>query len=330
MSRCILSPDDPVYASAKALWIEPFAFQEQFQGKRVRTELAWALAVLFGVPAAQANVLCEAVELMNTASLIHDDVFDGDCLRRGHPSVWAKYGSTVALVSGMHGYLAGLQSLTQLGDVNILRAGLNSLETLHIGQYLDVSFSEGSALPTLDEYRFIAQANTGCFFIFLLEACQCVSKLDAKLYAALRALLLELAVYYRYVNDYCDVNHIPHFAKKGFATDLEGGPKSFLMILAKTSLVKEKRSTEQKNHIIRAFGDAGVLDLALTLMQDTYDQILRHLEVIRQRGAKRSTQRLEGFISDIHFQPSPEDNYYQRLLVQRVTRPRHSGSHAPP
>ncbi|WLH71044.1 polyprenyl synthetase family protein [Pseudomonas sp. FP2309] len=264
--------------------------------------------------AAQARVLCEAVELMNTASLIHDDVFDGDGLRRGQPSVWAAYGSTVAIISGMYGYLGGLQRLAELGNVDVLSAGLESLEALHIGQHLDVSVSDGSVLPTLEEYRLIAQANTGCFFVFLLNACQCLKPVDEALYLALKALLYELAVYYRYVNDYCDVNHIPHFEKKGFATDLEGGPKSFLMILAGQPLAKGKRSSEQKNEIVRAFGDAGVLDRASALMDATYKQLIEHLLVIGQHCAKPRLKRLEVFIRDIHFQPGPDDDYYKRVL----------------
>lgn len=306
--------DNTGYARAKSRWIEPFAYQSRFQGKLIRTELGWALAMLFGVPAAQAHVLCESVELMNTASLIHDDVFDADCLRRGQPSVWKTYGATVAIISGMHGYLAGLQRLASLGNEGVITAGLESLEALHIGQHLDVCASEGTALPSLDDYRLIAQANTGCFFVFLLNACQCLKPVDEDTYLALKALLYDLAVYYRYVNDYCDVNHIPHFAKKGFATDLEGGPKSFLMILAGQPLSKEKRSFDQKNEIIRAFGDAGVLDLAIVVMEETYCRILNGLAVIGDSCTQRKNKRLEAFIRDIHFQPAADDDYYKRVL----------------
>ena len=158
---------DPMrYATAQAQWIEPFAYQEHVRGKQVRTELAWALSALYRLPAHQTHVLCTAVERMNVASLIHDDLLDGDCLRRGVPAVWKRYGAPVALVSGMYGYLAGLRSLTELNDLGVLRAGLKCLESLHIGQYLDTQISEGAVLPSLEEYGFVAQANTGCFFVF--------------------------------------------------------------------------------------------------------------------------------------------------------------------
>ncbi|MCR4538845.1 polyprenyl synthetase family protein [Pseudomonas sp. 18.1.10] len=307
---------DPMrYATAQAQWIEPFAYQEHVRGKQVRTELAWALSALYRLPAHQTHVLCTAVERMNVASLIHDDLLDGDCLRRGIPAVWKRYGASVALVSGMYGYLAGLRGLTELNDLGVLRAGLKCLESLHIGQYLDTQISEGAVLPSLEEYGFVAQANTGCFFVFLLDACQCLKPLDHGVHAELEALLYELGVYYRYVNDYCDINHIPHFEKKGFATDLEGGPKSFLMILANQPLVKGARTAEQKNAIIRALGKAGVFDAALALMEDTYHHILQCLGTLRQLDCGLNSQGLEGFVRDVHFEPGADDNYYERMLA---------------
>ena len=41
-----------------------------------------------------------AIEELHNASLIHDDICDGDRLRRGRPAVWAKYGRDIALTFG--------------------------------------------------------------------------------------------------------------------------------------------------------------------------------------------------------------------------------------
>lgn len=315
MSGSSFSIDRAKYVEAKARWIKPFVYQERVRGKQVRTELAWALSALYRLPTYPVHVLCDAVERMNVASLIHDDLLDADRLRRGIPAVWKQYGSSVALISGMYGYLEGLHGLGELGDLSVMRAGLNCLESLHIGQYLDTQFSDGAVLPSLEEYRFIAQANTGCFFVFLLSACQCLNRLDEGIYGELESMLYELGVYYRYVNDYCDINYIPHFKKKGFATDLEGGPKSFLMILANQPLIKGARTAEQKNSIIRAWGEAGVFDVALVMIEETYQHILQGLDAVRKRDAGIDIRKLKGFLCDIHFQPGEDDNYYRRVLA---------------
>lgn len=315
MVNSCLSFEAAWYLSAKAQWLQPFEYQQQAAGKLVRTELVWALSALHGVPSAQTHVLCAAIEQINLSSLIHDDLLDGDSLRRGVPTVWKQYGAEVALVSGMYGYLDGLKVLAELNDLNVLRAGVESLERLHVGQYLDARVSAGDTLPTLEEYGYIAQANTGCFFVFVLEACQHLKALNNETYLLLKSMLLLLGVYYRYVNDYCDINHIPHFEKKGFAMDLEGGPKSFLMILAGEPLIKQTLTSDQKKHIIRSFGDAGVFDAALELMEDTYAQLVGYLDAIRQHAGVINIKALETFLRRVHFQPGPDDNYYKRVLA---------------
>ncbi|MCF5070155.1 hypothetical protein GIW70_18365 [Pseudomonas syringae] len=198
--------------------------------------------------------------------------------------------------------------------MDLMKMGLNSLEALHIGQHLDAQISDGDTLPTLEDYRFIAQTNTGCFFVFILDACQHLHPLPEPVYTHLKALMLELAVYYRFVNDYCDINHIPHFRKKGFAPDLDGGPKSFLMILANDPLSKRKRSESQKRWIIFEWGNAGVFTTAMALMEDSFAVLHQQLEVARRFANHRDFKSLEAFLLDVRFRQDPADNYYDSLI----------------
>ncbi|MFC3651839.1 polyprenyl synthetase family protein [Dyella humi] len=306
--------EDARYALAKKRWVDPFDYQERQGGKKIRTELTHAMASLFGIGERQANLLCEVVEKFNAASLIHDDIVDQSEVRRGAPSVWMAFGVGAALNCGMHGYVHGLQLLAKLERVDLLEVGLKSLEALHMGQYLDTQVSEGSALPTMEEYRFIAETNTGCFFVLILDFCQLLKPLSERLYVELKALMLELAVYYRYVNDYCDINHIPHFEKKGFAPDLDEGPKSFLMILADCPLIKKKRSDEQKQKIIVDFGRAGIFSQAKKVMDASYEKILQHLNLARDLSTDRNITPLSAFLCNIRFEQQIKDNYYEGLV----------------
>ncbi|KAG0537068.1 hypothetical protein BDA96_03G116000 [Sorghum bicolor] len=71
-------------------------------GKRLRPALAIAACELVGGPAAAAVPVACAVEMMHTASLIHDDMpcMDDDPLRRGRPSNHVAFGEPTALLSG--------------------------------------------------------------------------------------------------------------------------------------------------------------------------------------------------------------------------------------
>ena len=69
-------------------------------GKQLRGCMALAAGDSFGVPRTGSLPWAAAVEILHNASLVHDDICDGDMVRRGSPSVWALYGRDTALALG--------------------------------------------------------------------------------------------------------------------------------------------------------------------------------------------------------------------------------------
>lgn len=69
-------------------------------GKRLRARLVLTLAQHLNVPAAMALPWAGANELLHNASLIHDDIQDGDHWRRGKPTTWVTHGTDVAISLG--------------------------------------------------------------------------------------------------------------------------------------------------------------------------------------------------------------------------------------
>ncbi len=69
-------------------------------GKQLRGRMALTAADCFGVPQSISMRWAAAVEILHNASLVHDDICDGDMVRRGMPSVWAQYGKDTALALG--------------------------------------------------------------------------------------------------------------------------------------------------------------------------------------------------------------------------------------
>lgn len=71
-------------------------------GKRIRPQLCLAAAVAAGGKAEDALYPACAIELLHGYTLVHDDLpsMDNDTMRRGRPSVWAKYGEATAILAG--------------------------------------------------------------------------------------------------------------------------------------------------------------------------------------------------------------------------------------
>jgi geranylgeranyl diphosphate synthase type I len=69
-------------------------------GKRLRARLALSAVQALGGRAERGIAWGAACELLHNASLIHDDVQDGDRYRRGKPALWARYGVPQAINAG--------------------------------------------------------------------------------------------------------------------------------------------------------------------------------------------------------------------------------------
>ncbi len=69
-------------------------------GRRMRARLALGAAATLGLQPEAAAPWAAAVELLHNATLVHDDLQDGDRLRRGRPTVWAQHGAAQAINAG--------------------------------------------------------------------------------------------------------------------------------------------------------------------------------------------------------------------------------------
>jgi geranylgeranyl pyrophosphate synthase len=69
-------------------------------GKMLRAKMVMRGASLLNVDQSAALRWAAAIEILHNASLIHDDICDGDKLRRGRQAVWTKFGRHIALTLG--------------------------------------------------------------------------------------------------------------------------------------------------------------------------------------------------------------------------------------
>ncbi|QKF64482.1 polyprenyl synthetase family protein [Campylobacter corcagiensis] len=112
-------------------------FQSISSGKKLRSKLILKIAPLSD----ESLKLCAIVELIHSASLLHDDVIDESSTRRGKASVNATYGSKNAIMLGDILYSKGYYELTKF-DSFICREISKAVSLLSIGELMDVELSK--------------------------------------------------------------------------------------------------------------------------------------------------------------------------------------------
>ena len=104
------------------------------KGKRLRPILVLLGAKLFGEVNALTLRAAAFVEMVHTATLIHDDVVDDDDQRRGHTSVKARFGNLSAVLAG--DYLLAKAMLLLANDTAILNEMLHTTAAMSEGELI--------------------------------------------------------------------------------------------------------------------------------------------------------------------------------------------------
>jgi geranylgeranyl pyrophosphate synthase len=131
-------------------------------GKRARPMLTRLFAGSVGLTGEKVVDIAVSGELIHSASLLHDDVVDAGMYRRGRPTVNARWGNIVAVMSGDLILTTTLQRLSHL-DFAITQTALALVTEMTRGAITEVEARGNLDLP-LERLRYIAEAKTGSLF----------------------------------------------------------------------------------------------------------------------------------------------------------------------
>ena len=106
------------------------------RGKRLRPILVLLGAKLFGAVNEQTLRAATFVEMVHTATLIHDDVVDDSDQRRGHASVKAQFGNLSAVLSGDFLLAKAMLLLSNPKDIDILHEMLGTTAAMSEGELM--------------------------------------------------------------------------------------------------------------------------------------------------------------------------------------------------
>ena len=161
----------PAAGSCPAILGEAMTHAVKSGGKRLRPILCLASAEAAAGRRSMAMFPACAVELLHSYTLVHDDLpcMDNDLLRRGLPTVHAKYGEAIAVLAGdalltlafgilARTPLAGSTTMAQL-VIELCRA--SGAAGVIGGQVEDISFADN---PTPEAVRYVFEHKTGALF----------------------------------------------------------------------------------------------------------------------------------------------------------------------
>src|SRR5579859_4350491 len=131
-------------------------------GKRVRPRLTLlAYEAVGGTTLEEAVPVAAAVELVHTATLVHDDINDHGTLRRGRPTVNARWGRTFALLTGDYLFTKVYELMAPYQDLNIVFA--DATVALVEGETLQAAAAKSGSLDRETYMQIIAKKTAVLF-----------------------------------------------------------------------------------------------------------------------------------------------------------------------
>jgi geranylgeranyl pyrophosphate synthase len=136
-------------------------------GKRLRGCIACLVAEALGARAERAMPAALAIELIQAASLVHDDFVDGDALRRGRPAAWTLLSPRRAVLLADVMFATAIERMAQAGGAEAATLA-HAIATMARGAFQELleplPAAQESASGAPAAYRRIIQLKTGALF----------------------------------------------------------------------------------------------------------------------------------------------------------------------
>ena len=139
-------------------------------GKRIRPALCILVAKALDYSGKDLIRLASSIELLHTATLIHDDVVDESLTRRGKESIQAKWDDAHGVLVGDFVYSKAFQLMASFDNPKIIRALANATNKISEGEVLQLSMREQSNLSEKDYFNIIDRKTAELFKVSAVTA----------------------------------------------------------------------------------------------------------------------------------------------------------------
>ena len=223
-------------------------------GKRMRPALVVLAAHL--LPSYQDTdedsvcKLAAAIELLHTATLIHDDVIDNSQMRRGHPTLNNTSGNHAAILAGDYMFTRCFSTIKEFNSTEVIALISDTLATLVAGE-LNQLKDEGDLNLKVEDYYTTIYSKTGALFELSAAAAGVLLKEKSEYVSALKNYGRHLGNAFQIIDDCLDYSADSKVLGKNAGEDLQDKRITLPIILA-----LQKCSQDEKDNLILAIEQA--------------------------------------------------------------------------
>jgi octaprenyl-diphosphate synthase len=209
-------------------------------GKRIRPALLLLSAKLLDYTGQGAVRLGAVVEIIHTATLVHDDIIDEAKTRRGRPAANTQWGNSKCVLAGDWLYMQAFKIAVQERNFRILDTLIELTQQMVEGELLQME--KLGKLITIEEYFDLIYRKTACLFSVCMRLGAILGGASAAQEDALGRYGHDLGMAFQIVDDVLDLTASEDVLGKPVASDLREGKVTMAVIHALERCTPDERA----------------------------------------------------------------------------------------
>lgn len=190
-------------------------------GKRIRPTIGLLVGNMLGAPEDKLVTLGASVELLHTATLVHDDLIDGALLRRGMPTLNARWSPAATVLTGDFLFARAAKLAAETDYLPLMKLFSETLATIVNGELTQMFTARG--LIDRNNYYNRIYAKTASLFEMSSLAATMVATEDQEVRDSMKAFGYEVGMAFQIVDDILDFTGDQSTVGKPIGSDLLNG-----------------------------------------------------------------------------------------------------------
>ena len=268
-------------------------------GKRIRPVICILVAKMLNYKGSELIKLAGSIELLHTATLIHDDVVDQSSTRRGKESIHTKWDNSHSVLVGDFVYSKAFQLMASLDNQEIIRILADSTNRISEGEVLQLSLKKREVLSKKDYFEIIDRKTAELFKASAITAGSLASCNEDE-FISLTNFAIAFGNNFQIKDDLLDYFGNEELTGKKIGKDFEEGKFTLPLIIALPLM-----SEDHKFMILE------------TLFDNKRSDFKEIVKIIKDTGAVKKVEEICNQFSETCFkelESFPESDYKRALL----------------
>jgi geranylgeranyl pyrophosphate synthase len=275
-------------------------------GKRIRPTLGLLVGNMLGAPEEKLITLGASVELLHTATLVHDDLIDGALLRRGMPTLNARWSPAATVLTGDFLFARAAKLAAETDYLPLMKLFADTLATIVNGELTQMFSARG--VIDRDNYYQRIYAKTASLFEMSALAASMVATGDEEMRNSMRIYGYEVGMAFQIVDDILDFTGEQSAVGKPIGSDLLNGLVTLPAIYyAEANPADEDvrslpeggwKDTDRVQRLVDSIRQSKAIQQSMDEARQAVDRAINALEDAPDTPEKEALDNLARFIVD--------------------------------